>query len=436
MISPVTAPERLTPEDERILHLESETVAGHTCKVVIFRCPPGTDVVDALRQRIGERLVRVPRCRQRIVATETHGGARCWSDDDGFAVARHVRPAQTDGVPVTWPRLLELVARLMEGRLDRAQPLWTIDVVDALDDGRAALVWRIHHCMADGTTGMQWASELLWDDAGDGTPGPAPATAGAPGAGRFSRALRTAKRTPSTLARELRPTAESSPFSGTVGTARDVAFTRCSLDEMHTVGHSLGPGATVNDVLLAVVAGGIREWLISRGAPLHAIRLKVPVSMHALAGADAANRDSFLFVDVPLDDPDPVARLRAVHRATQTRKQRHDAPTLYSVLDSLGRVAPLGHAATRWAMSPHVFAVNVSNVPGPRSAPALLGGAVEALYTLAEVAQHHALRVSAVSLGRSMFVGLNADPRAVPGLDTLASGIEAAMADLARAERD
>jgi hypothetical protein len=157
--------------------------------------------------------------------------------------------------------------------------------------------------------------------------------------------------------------------------------------------------------------------------------------MHAAPGADLANRDSFLFVDVPLADPDAAARLRAVHRETAARKQRHDAQTLYSVLDALGHVAPLGHAVTRLSMSPHVFAVNVSNVPGPRDPRALHGGRVHELYSLAEIAPHHALRVAAVSLAGSMFVGLNVDPDAVPDVDALASGIEASMAELAAAAR-
>jgi hypothetical protein len=169
---------------------------------------------------------------------------------------------------------------------------------------------------------------------------------------------------------------------------------------------------------------------MSRGAPLHAIRLKVPVSMHNAPGPDRGTRDSFFFVDVPLAEADAVARLRAVHRETAARKDRHDAQALYSVFDTLGHLGPLGHAVTRVAMSPHVFGVNVSNVPGPREPRTVQGARVVELYSLAEVAPHHALRASAVSLAGSMFIGLNADPGAVPEVGVLASGIETSMAEL------
>jgi WS/DGAT/MGAT family acyltransferase len=429
----VTPLERLTAEDERILHLESETVAGHTCKVIILERGPGPDATAAVRRRIEERIDRVPRCRQRVAPAPARANHLCWCDDDTFSVERHVRPVPAPEGGMARADLLALVGELMAGRLDRARPLWSIHVVEALEDGRCALIWRIHHCMADGMTAMRWASELLWDD--DVTPSHAEAAAGAAPT-RDSRldhvrhVIETAQRAPRALARELRPVSGPSPFAAAVGTHRVVACARSSLDEMREVGQSAG-GATINDVLLAVVAGGIRSWLLSREIPLHAIRLKVPVSMHTAPGTDAGNRDSFLFVDVPLASADPAARLRAVHQATAARKQHHDAQTLYSVFDTLGRVAPLGHAATRIAMSPHVFAVSVSNVPGPRVARAVDSSRVEELYSLAEVAPHHALRVSAASHAGTLFVGLNADPGAVPDLGVLAAGIETSMTELA-----
>ena len=433
----VTSLERLTTEDARILHLESATIAGHTCKVAILERVPGVTPTDAVRRRVAERLSRVPRCRQRVVPTPGRRADPCWSDDEEFAVERHVRSVATDRV-VSRRELLELVGQIMAGRLDRDRPLWSIDVVDALDDGRWALVWRIHHCMADGMTAMRWASDLLWDDqpAAVSTPPAASSTAPAPSSTgrepeRRRRALEVTRRDAAAIAREVRPTEGRSPFAGPTGTRREVAFARWSLDEMRAIGQLCPDPATINDVLLAVVAGGIRTWLTARDAPLHTIRIKVPVSMHTAPGADhLGNRDSFLFVDVPLVDPDPLARLHAIHGETTERKERRDAQALYSVFDALDHVAPLGRAATRIAMSPHVFAVNVSNVPGPRRARTMHGGRVEELYSLAEIAPKHALRVSAVSLAAEMFVGLNVEPTVVADVGVLASGIEAAVAEL------
>ncbi|MBV8949896.1 MAG: DUF1298 domain-containing protein [Actinobacteria bacterium] len=426
--------ERLSAEDVRILHLESETIAGHTCKVVIFERIRGRDLCDLVRQRIAERLDRVPRARQCVVPTKGPDRGACWCDDPAFAIERHVRPAIATGGRMARDGLRALVAEIMAGRLDRNHPLWSIDVVDSLAGGRSALVWRIHHCMADGMTAMHWMSELLFDDVDEGPSQPKEAPIASP-AGRPARlhSFATVEHAPAVLARELRPGSESAPFAAAIGRNRAVAFARGSLAEMHTAARSHEPGATINDVLLTVVAGGVRHWLESQDLPLHAIRLKVPVSMHAARGADLGNRDSFMFVDVPLADPDARSRLRAVHRQTANRKEHHDAQTLYSVFDTLGRVAPLGHAVTRLSMSPHVFAVNVSNVPGPRDVRTLHAARVDELYSLAEIAPHHALRVAAASLAGSMFVGLNVDPDAVPAVDVLATGIQASMAELADA---
>jgi hypothetical protein len=143
------------------------------------------------------------------------------------------------------------------------------------------------------------------------------------------------------------------------------------------------------------------------------------------------NRDSFMFVDLPLAEPDPAARLRAVNRETVERKARHDAEAVYDVLEGLQRVAPpVARLAARLLQNPREFALNVSNVPGPRTDVSVLGGRVVELYSLAEIAPRHPLRVAAVSLGGAMQFGLCVDPDLTGGVASLASGIEASVAEL------
>ena len=352
-------------------------------------------------------------------------------------------------------RLGEIVAGLMAERLDRGRPLWALDVVEQLDDGSTALIWRIHHCMADGVSAVKLGSALLWDqEAQARAPEPAPwqpargyrwhellalglghrarraAARGANAARSVASPRRwweragTLRRERSMLRRELRRTAVSSPLDRHIGPGRRVAFASVPLAEVKRIGKSHGEGITVNDVVLAVVAGGVRAWLDRRHAPEGGIRVKVPVSLHHHdAQADApGNRDSYFFVDLPVAEPDPVRRLLAINRETADRKRHHDAEALYH----LG----LHPTVARWAMSARVFTLNVSNVPGPRELVFVGGARVRELYSLAEVAQHHALRVAVISAAGTMFFSLCADRDAVEDLDALAQGLDRSVEEL------
>jgi hypothetical protein len=138
-----------------------------------------------------------------------------------------------------------------------------------------------------------------------------------------------------------------------------------------------------------------------------------------------------MFVDLPLSEPDPVARLHAVNRETRERKAHHDAEAVYDVLGALERFAPpIAGVAQRALTNPREFTLNVSNVPGPRSPISVLGRPVRNLYSFAEIGERHPVRVAAVSLCDTMQFGVLTDPDVVPGTDTLARGIEASISEL------
>jgi diacylglycerol O-acyltransferase / wax synthase len=196
----------LAPEDRAILALESRTVAGHTCKVV--QLGSALDV-ESLRARVAERIVLAPALTRRLGGTEKAPG---WVPDESFDIESHVVPGAVDGA-VDHAGLLAVVARLFEQRLDRAKPLWRMDVVD-LADGGSALVWRIHHSLADGTACIHYCRALLWDD------GPAKAltTARALAAHKVDDARRRAHLA-GFLRREYARGERHSPFDGTIGRA-------------------------------------------------------------------------------------------------------------------------------------------------------------------------------------------------------------------------
>ncbi len=347
------------------------------------------------------------------------------------------------------------------------RPLWRIDVFE-LSEQRTGIVMRIHHAMADGISALRIGEDLLWDPEPDAAPSrsgewarpspgrrgcgsrptgspsarrtPGRAVAGAVGSLTRPRqllgSLRDAAREPGALIRELTPLGGSSSLDRHIGPQRELAFADAALDDLkrieHAVGDRIGRHVTVNDVTMAVVAGGLRRWLGGRGETGAEMRAQVPVSMHGRSESSdqLSNLDSFIYVDLPLDEDDPVRRLERINAETVDRKQHHDADALYRFFHGLSHVSPLYREAMRLAAGPREFSLSISNVPGPRECVYVLGGEVSDLHSIAEPADRHALRVSAVSLDGTMHIALCTDPDALTGLDRLAQGIEESVDEL------
>jgi diacylglycerol O-acyltransferase / wax synthase len=435
--------DRLSVQDAQILRLEAGAIRGHTCKVLVLEPVGGGPLptLADLRAQIDANLDAAPRLRRRLAPTPLGVARPVWVDDADFDVARHVVPVGI-GRPVSRADVGDLVAALFAQRLDRAHPLWRLDVIERVEDGTCVLVWRIHHALADGKTAVRLGSAVLWSPEPD--PGPAPAPSWRPDAppaplrllalGLADRArraparrrgsLRSLVRSRDAVRRELVRTASVSSLAARAGAERAVDFVDAPLGDCRQAGKAVGSAVTVNDVALAIVTGGVRAWLSAGGGPTAGeVRVKVPVSLHEASEDGAmANRDSFFFVDLPVGEPDAAARLLAINAETSVRKREHDAEALY----------PLGlhRAVERWAMSPRVFTFNVSNVPGPRHDVFVAGARVRELYSLAEIAERHALRVAVVSAAGRLFFGLCADREAVPDLDVVAEGMRRAVDEL------
>ncbi|MCW3030397.1 MAG: Acyltransferase [Solirubrobacterales bacterium] len=404
----------LSAEDLAILELECATIAGHTCKVVRLAAREGAPLdVERLRERIAERIALAPALTRRLGGSER---SPSWVLDDDFDLARHVVSADVRA-PLDDPGLLALVARLFEQRLDRSRPLWRIDFV-ALDDGGSALIWRIHHSLADGTASVRFARTLLWDEAPDASITPAQAHAA-----HAADEARRRGHLAGFLRREYARGTCRSPFDGSVGARREVGFAVAPLQALHDAARKLA-GATVNDAIVAIVSGAIGRWLAERHGELGTIRVRVPVSLHH-DGDDVANHDSFFSVAVPLNEPDPVTRLRIAHAETAECKLEDDAREHERLVHELSGVPPLRRLVSRIESNPRRFALCVSNVPGPREAVSLLGTRVIHLHSIAEIGERHALRVSATSLAGLLCFGLCSDPHLVDRLDLIGEGIEA-----------
>ena len=327
--------------------------------------------------------------------------------------------------------LWRAVSGLMSEHLDRARPLWTFDVIGPLGDGREAIAARIHHAMADGIAGVRFLEAVLWDasirgkDANGRRAGPAVAPAAV--RSRFAEAWRM----PGAALRELGHPGSRSPFDRPDHGVARVGLHRRTAGDVKAIGASRPTRATVNDVLLAIVAGGLRSWLgVGQAASPH-LHAQVPVSLHHRdeGASDLGNRDSFINVDLPLAESDPLARLDQITAETSVRKRLGDAEELYDLFHALGRMKHIGSALQRLAKSAREFSVSISNVPGPPSPVSVAGRKVQHLFSSSEPAAHHALRISAISCAGDIGIGLCTDPQALPDVARLADAIENSYAE-------
>jgi diacylglycerol O-acyltransferase / wax synthase len=425
----------LTEEDLAILRLEGPTIAGHTCKVVLIE---GEGVeFDQFFRLVAERIEGVPELRRRLHEEE----GRCfWRQVETFRLEDHLTEAG-GGRVLDEEEFDELITGVFSERLDRDRPLWKMDFARLKDGGRA-LIWRIHHTLADGSTAMRFAKEVLWDEMPEDS-------SEVPGSARQSKAhavhteeseKERRRHLAALFEREFARSHGPSPFDGRIGRERVVAFATVSLSSLHDSAKELA-GATLNDAVLSVIAGSLRHWMeLEQNDLVGDLRARVPVSLHR-DGENLGNRDSFFAVPLHLDEPDPVDRLKLIRVETGERKADHDAEELDELTGRLGKVSSrLRHLMEMAEESPRRFAVSVSNVKGPREQVSVLGAAVGTVYSVVEIGEHHALRIAVVSTGDRLGFTFTADPHLIRDLEEMAVGVEvearqlAELADLDRGQ--
>jgi diacylglycerol O-acyltransferase / wax synthase len=423
----VAEEDRLAPDDARILDLESAAITGHTLKLVVLEPGPALELA-ALRCAVAARLPSQPRATERV---DTSGTDARWVETTDFDVDHHVR-RRVDGPAATRADLWRIVSALMSEHLDRGHPLWTFDVIGPLADGSEAIAARIHHAMCDGIAAVRFLEAVLFDAQPAAVPGPSrPRRPAAPSRSRGEQA----RRMPAAIVRELGHPSARSPFDRPITVDRELAFTAAPVAELKSIGASRPARATVNDVLLTIVAGGLRTWLGRHDELRRQLRVQVPVSLHHRDEDAAAlgNRDSFMNVELPLGVRDPLVMLDAISAQTRARKRFDDADEMYDLLHALGAVKYVGTAAKRLTNSPREFSLSVSNVPGPPTAVDVCGRRVQRLFSSSEPAAHHALRISAISCAGELGIGLCTDPKALPHLATMADAVAQSYLELREA---
>ena len=449
-------PARLTPLDASFLAAETPTAHMHVGWAAVFDPPPDgrRPTYTDLRDHIESRLDRAPRYRQRLAPVPFDLHDPVWVDDERFDVARHVlRAPFTD--------LDQIVSAAMSAPLERSRPLWECWVAPELDDGRVAVVGKVHHCMVDGLAAVELAALLL-----DPEPEPPPAVcdvwrpepapsalsrlvqgaldraveearlaglpariAGSPA--RVAAALAEARRVGATLSSAFgRPASPSRALNPDISSLRHLARLSRPIDDLMRIKSRFG--TTLNDVVLAVCAGATRAFLDGRGERPDRVRAMVPAATRDSAEAGAlGNSISFLFMDLPVDEPDPVARLREVNRATRERKESGQPQGGATVLSALGYAPRLvQRALTRLISSPLTFNLVVSNIPGPREPLWMLGCPLREAYPVVPLADQHALAIGVTSIRDELCFGLYADRKTLPDVHLLAAFIDAEIDEL------
>jgi diacylglycerol O-acyltransferase / wax synthase len=388
--------DRLSAVDASFLHQEKQASHMHVGAVVVFEGPPPPR--EDLIAHIEGRLHLVPRYRQRLAFPRFEMGRPFWVDDPSFNLDYHVRHTALPR-PGTEEQLRQLVGRIFSQRLDRSKPLWELWLVQGLDDNRFALISKTHHALVDGVSGVDIAT-VLFDfqptpaeiEGGDGwTPEPVPSDVdlvaeGVKGLVRtpFSLAGRAlgALQHPARSASQARHAAEGIgevvwaglnpapdvPLNVQIGPHRRVLWIRSALADFKAIKNSLG--GTVNDAVLAVVAGALGRWLRTRGVRTEGLELRalVPVSIRAENEQGAlGNRIAAMRGPLPVYAEDPVERLQLVREAMGNLKQSKQALGA-EVIAGLQDFAPptLLAQASRLNFSTRLFNLIVTNVPGPQ----------------------------------------------------------------------
>jgi WS/DGAT/MGAT family acyltransferase len=387
-------------------------------------------------------------------------GRPVWIDDANLDLEYHVRHT---GLPPPGGEepLKRLAARVFAQRLDRDRPLWEVWLVEGLGEDRFALLSKTHHCMLDGVSGADLATVLLGVDPSEVTPAaPAPwkpraapstaalvAEAVADQATHPVQVLRGAVQ-PSSPARRvllemgagLLPLvglsrmgrAPASSLNRTIGPHRRWEMVSLELEAVKAVRAALG--GTVNDVLLAVVAGALRELLVARGeAPPPEIRAMIPVSVRGAGSpGDLGNRVTAVFCALPVGEPGAAARLAKVSAGMNALKESGQAvgALAWTHLGSFAPPAVLAQVA-RFQSTFRYMNLVVTNIPGPKEPIYLLGRKMLEWYPLVPLAQGQTLGIAIQSYHGKIGIGLLGDGEALRDLPVLARAIPAALAELA-----
>jgi diacylglycerol O-acyltransferase / wax synthase len=462
---------QLTPLDAQFLAIETSRTYGHVGGLAVYdpsTAPEGRLGIPELCGVVAERLHLVPPFRWRLVQVPLGLDLPYWTEDEDFDLDFHIRESAVPP-PGGDKQLANTVARIFARPLDRSRPLWELYVIHGLEGGRVALLTKVHHAVVDGVSGNEILTVLL-DPSPEGRAIERPGDQGRPGrrpgdlemlgrgvAGLARQPLRALRSVPTALPNltEL-PGANAFPgvprlsraltgarralggpqdpgilevtgarpprtcFNGPISGHRSFAFGSVALDTVKAIKNAAG--VKVNDVVVAVCAGAVREFLLERDElPDEPLVAMVPVSVR---GEDEkgtfGNRISTMIVPIPTDVAEPAGRLERAHELLRSAKEHHAALPADLLTDASAFVPPAVAAlAARTTVGilgrtrPPLNLV-ISNVPGPRSPLFIAGARLEAHYPVSAVVDGVGLNMTVMSYLDHVDFGIVADRDQLP----------------------
>jgi diacylglycerol O-acyltransferase / wax synthase len=458
--------DRLSWGDTVFLHLEREGMPLNVACVCVFE---GKVPFKACVQAVESKLPLIPRYLKRIVPPLLNIGLPSWEYDPTFDIRNHVREAAlkhgSDG------ELKTLAGKILSTVMDRQHPLWDLTLVHGLKGNRSGLIFRLHHCLADGIAGVEIMNVLM--DASPVVPRlpkrklrlqvpPPPDFLASITNGcvdsysEFVKRILAALADASSMAErfaveggklatdeftqllpEISASTERLRFNVFYRGPQKFAWAGIPLEEIKAIRHACG--TSVNDVILALVTATIRRYLETHGDRVKGrlFRMMVPVNLRGSGSpSELGNRISLVPVTVPLDIRNPRKLLAAVHRRTEFLKRAHTAE-LVSLAGGLIGMFPTsaqalaGHTISRLPFTP--FNMVCTNVPGPQYPLYLLGHKMLHCYPYVPVGGEMALNCAILTYDGTAYFGFSGCSHAVPDLRQLEALLKASFAELSEA---
>ena len=457
--------QRLSGLDASFLYLETPAQPLHVCSILELDTStmPGGYTFDRLRDELSLRIKSMPQFREKLADSRFNLDHPVWVDDKDFDVDRHLHRI---GLPAPGGRreLAEICGHIASLPLDRSRPLWEKWVIenvadtDAHEGGRLVVMTKVHHAGVDGVTGANMMSQLCSTEPDTPAPDPVEGVGGASsmeiavnGAVQFAtRPLKLVNMLPVTLSSVVdtikrartgvamaRPfAAPHTAFNANVTGHRNVAFAQLDLENIKTVKEHFG--VKVNDVVMALVSGVLRTFLLDRGElPDSTLVAMVPVSVHDKSDRPGRNQVSGMFSSLHTNIADPVERLKAIAEANSVAKQHSSAigATLLQDWSQFAAPAVFGiamrvYTSSRLTEAKPVHNLVVSNVPGPQVPLYYLGSEVKAMYPLGPIFHGSGLNITVMSLTGKLDIGLVSCPELLPDLWDMADDFAVALDEL------
>ncbi|MET0900515.1 MAG: wax ester/triacylglycerol synthase family O-acyltransferase [Mycobacterium sp.] len=458
--------QRLSGLDASFLYLETPSQPLHVCSIldVDTSTMPGGYSFDALRDALEIRIKAMPEFREKLADSFFNLDHPVWVEDNDFDVDRHLHRI---GLPTPGGRseLAEICGHIASLQLDRSRPLWEMWVIeniagtDAHDGGRLAVMTKVHHAAVDGVTGANLMSQLCSTEPDPPAPEPVKGAGdanqleiAARGLVRYAnRPLHLATKTlPATVTtvvdtvrRAISGSAMASPFTApqtrfnaTVTGHRNIAYAQLDLAEVKKVKNHFG--VKLNDVVMALVSGSLRQFLLDRDElPENSLIAMVPVSVHDTSDRPGRNKVSGMFSSLHTEIADPAVRLQAIAEASSVAKEHSSAISASLLQDWSQFAAPAVfgaamrvYARSRLTEARPVHNLVVSNVPGPQVPLYFLGSEVKAMYPLGPIFHGSGLNITVMSLNGALDVGLISCPELLPELWDMADDFAVGMTEL------